>query len=289
MPFPETGYYVSGEFLDFYLSVDDPQRIFGLPITEVFPDPFRENIQIQYFERVRMELDPSMPVGQRIRLARLGKWLYDETQRGMAVDLPVNNSLCRYFPKNDKYVCYGFLQMYDRYDGAKYFGEPISNVEYVNNRLVQYFENVRMEWRNELPLNQKVVLTEIGRIDMERRVGDLGSHQRLIYPDYPTPPVVMAFVNRPLLAPNEDQIVYILVRDEYSRPIKGAQVEITISIGGKDPMNISVRHATDKDGLTQETIKIPNASPNQVIDIRARAKTPEQTEGEGATWFRIWW
>lgn len=236
-----------------------------------------------------MELDPSKPAGQQVSLANLGKWLYDETQRGMAVDLPVNNNLCRYFPKTDKYVCYGFLQMYDRYDGAKYFGEPVSNVEYVNNRLVQYFEKVRMEWRSELPLNQKVVLTEIGRIDMDRRVGDPGPIQRVIYPDHPTPPIVRAFVDRPLLAQNEDQIVYVLVRDEFSRPIKGAQVELTITIAGKETMSVSIRQLTDKDGLTQQTIKVPNVTPNQVVDIKAKVRTPDRTEGEGSTWFRVWW
>jgi len=289
LPFPETGHWVSGEFLDFYQSVDDPRRIFGLPITEVFEDPIRENIQIQYFERVRMELDPSKPEGERVSLANLGKWLYDETQRGTKVDLPVNNPLCRHFPKNDKYVCFGFLQLYDRYNGQEYFGEPVSDVEYVNNRLVQYFERVRMEWRNELPVNQKVVLTEIGRIDYDRRIGDSVPDKRVYFPKEPVVPTVRAFVDHPLLPVGHDQVVYILVRDQFFRPVEGAQVEITIFTNKKDPINLSVRQPTNEDGLTSEKIKIPSVSPNQVVEIRVKVRTLDKSEGEGETWFRTWW
>lgn len=289
LPFPETGHWVSGEFLDFYQSVDDPRRIFGLPITEVFEDPLRSNIQIQYFERVRMELDPSKPEGERVSLANLGEWLYDETQRGTRVDIAVNNPLCRHFPKNDKYVCYGFLQLYDRYEGVKVFGEPVSDVEYVNNRLVQYFERVRMEWRNELPLNQKVVITEIGRIDYERRIGNSTPDKRVYFPKEPVQPSVRAFVDQPLLARGEDQKVFVLVRDQFFRPVEGARVEISLTSTGLDSININVPQPTNSDGLTYQSIKIPNVSPNQVIDIKVKVRTLDRTEGQGSTWFRIWW
>jgi len=236
-----------------------------------------------------MELDPSKPAGQQVSLADLGKWLYDETQRGSKVDLPVNNPLCRYFPKTDKYVCFGFLQLYDRYHGEKYFGEPVSDVEYVNNRLVQYFEKVRMEWRNELPLNQKVVITEIGLIDYNRRIGDSIHDKPVYFPKDPVKPYVRAFVDQPLLAVGEDQVIYIYVRDQYSRPVEGAQVELTISTDGKEPVNLSVRQPTGSDGLTKEIITVPNVSPNQVVDIKVRVRTLEKKEAEGSTWFRIWW
>jgi hypothetical protein len=56
-----TGHRVSGEFLAFCNSVDDPERIFGEPITEVLQDPLHKNIQFQYFQRVRMDYDLSKP------------------------------------------------------------------------------------------------------------------------------------------------------------------------------------------------------------------------------------
>ncbi|HEX9018669.1 MAG TPA: hypothetical protein VF806_05760, partial [Anaerolineaceae bacterium] len=49
--FPQYGHWVRGEFLQMYQSASDPERIFGEPITAVFPDRLRPGIQVQYFER----------------------------------------------------------------------------------------------------------------------------------------------------------------------------------------------------------------------------------------------
>src|SRR5512133_2462996 len=48
----DNGFTVSGEFLTFYRSVDDPDRLFGNPITIEFDDPTRPGFRMQYFERV---------------------------------------------------------------------------------------------------------------------------------------------------------------------------------------------------------------------------------------------
>jgi hypothetical protein len=287
--FPSTGHQVSGEFLDFYYSVDDPDRLFGDPITEVVPDPIRVNILNQYFERVRMDYDPSKPVGQRVSLADLGTWLYDETQRGLPVNLQVNTPLCRHFPKTDKYVCFGFLQFYDRHNGEKIFGEPVSDVEFVNNRLVQYFEHVRLEWRNEMPVNQKVVLTEIGRIGFDLWQDNPKLLDRVFIPNVPIAPVVKAFVAHPLLAAGGQQEINIIVRDQFFRPIPDSQIELTVIYPNKDKIHLRVNQPTDSDGLTHTTFAVDKISPNQVVEIEVTAQTPGGRECSGRTWFRIWW
>jgi hypothetical protein len=287
--FPSTGHQVSGEFLDFYYSVDDPERIFGDPITEVIKDPIRDGILNQYFERVRMDYDPTKPAGQRVSLANLGSWLYDETQRGLPVNLPVNNPLCRYFPVTDKYVCFGFLQFYDHYDGERIFGQPVSNVEYVNNRLVQYFEHVRMEWRNEMPVNQKVVLTEIGRIGFDLGQDNPRLLERVFIPNVPVAPVVKAFVARPLLASGEQQQIFIIVRDQFLRPIPDAQVELILIYPDNSKVHIRVSPPTDADGMTNTVFSTLDVKPNQVIEVEVTAQTPGGRDCSGQTWFRIWW
>jgi hypothetical protein len=288
-PFPETGHWVSGDILEFYSSFDDPERIFGSPITETFQDPIRENIQIQYFERVRIEFDPSKPAGKRVTLADLGAWLYDETQRGIPANIPVNNPLCRHFPKNDKDVCFGFLQLYDRYNGAELFGEPVSDVEFVNNRLVQYFERVRMEWRNEMPINQKVVLTEIGRIDFDRRIGNPLLLEPVFIPNVPTVPSVKAFVSHPLLASGNQQVLFVIVRDQFFRPISDAQVEVTVVYSDKSQVNLRVNQPTNSDGVTKTAFTVNDVTPNQVVELKVTALTTTGQEAIGNTWFRIWW
>jgi hypothetical protein len=280
---------VSGEILSFYNSFDDPERLFGNPITEAFEDPIRSNIQIQYFERVRMEYDPSKPAGERVTLADLGAWLYDETQRGEPVNVPVNNPLCRHFPKTDKDVCYGFLQLYDHYNGEKLFGQPISDVEFVNNRLVQYFERVRMEWRNEMPENHKVVITEIGRIDFDRRIGDARLLKPVFIPNIPPVPTVKAFVEHPLLANGNQQQVFVIVRDQFFRPIEGTQIEVTVVYSDGKSINLRMNQATNSDGYTKASFTVNNVSPNQVVELLVTARTPTGQETTGSTWFRIWW
>ncbi len=285
-----SGHTVSGEFLEFYQSVNDPARVFGNPITEVLDDPIRNNIKIQYFERVRMDYDPSKPAGERVSLADLGAWLYSSTERGLPVDMAVNTPLCRHFPKNDKYVCYGFLQFYDRYNGKDLFGEPVSDAEYVNNRLVQYFEHVRMEWRNEMPMNQKVVLTEIGRIGFELWYQVQDELDMVFIPNDPITPVVRAFAAYPLLAPGGYQEINILVRDQFSQPIPDAEVQLTVIYPDQEmKVNIRVNQATNLDGLTKVSFPVNGVEPNQVIEVEARVLSASGSESVGRTWFRIWW
>jgi len=124
---------------------------------------------IQYFERVRMDLDPALLKESESIWPTWASWLYDEDQRGLPVDFPDSSPMCRIFP-NGKRVCYAFLQMLRPVQRPGFVGQPVSNLEYSNDRLVQYFENVRMEWRSEMPINQRVVLSEIGRIDFDLRL-----------------------------------------------------------------------------------------------------------------------
>jgi hypothetical protein len=284
-----SGHWVSGEFLTFYESAADPERLFGDPITEVLVNPLLDNIKVQFFQRVRMDYDPTKPAGQRISLANLGTWLYDETERGLPVNLSVNTPLCRHFPEKDKYVCYGFLQFYDRYNGKVYFGEPVSNVEYVNNRLVQYFEHVRFEWRNEMPPNEKVVITEIGQMGFNLSYDNPDLLKGVDIPNSPIVPNVKAFVGSPILASGEVQQINIIVRDQYSQAIPGSDVEVTAIFPDGVRMNFRVKQPTNEDGLTQISFPVENVTPNQVVEIEVTAQTPNGLECKGKTWFRIWW
>jgi len=58
--FPETSHWVSGPFLDKYNSVEEPELLFGYPITEEFDDPISGYL-VQYFQRARFELHPKAP------------------------------------------------------------------------------------------------------------------------------------------------------------------------------------------------------------------------------------
>jgi hypothetical protein len=288
--FNKFGHWVTGEFLDFYNSVDDPDRLFGSPITDAFPDSLRQGIMIQYFERVRMDLDPTLPEGKRVRLANLGLWMYDEAQRGQPVNYQDNTSLCRIFA-NGKKVCYAFLQLYDRYGGAEMFGQPVSDVEEANGRPVQYFENVRLEWRNEMPVGQKVVVTEIGRIDFDRRIGNdelIGRNPTGITGDQDELRV-RAFAARPLVTGGSRQTIYVITHDQFLKPWADVQIYVKLKYPGEPEETHSLDKLTGGEGLAAYEFTIPEVAPNQVIEVVVEARFGDGPSAATTTWFRSWW
>lgn len=287
----ETGHWIKGELYDFWQDAPDPTILFGYPITDSIPHPFKAGVTVQYFQRARFELDPSQPEGKRVTLAALGTMLYDETNRGDRANFPINNNACRSFSQTSKSVCYAFLQFYDRYEGAKYFGQPISEVETVDGRLVQYFEYARMEWRPERPSGQRVVLTEVGRIDFDISIGD--PNLQSTYTDIPqgtlTEMKVYAFTARPLMPSGEQQKVYVIVYDQFLQPLKDVQVTITLKYPDGRDENFRPSNLTGEDGLAIAVFTVDNVQPNQVIQVQADASIPNGPSGQTSTWFRIWW
>jgi hypothetical protein len=284
------GLIVSGEFLNFYRSVDDPERLFGLPYTVVFTDPFPPGKKIQYFDRVRMEYDASQPEGQRITLAPLGDYAHSDAQPGQPI--PATANMCRSFT-NGKSVCYAFLDLYNRY-GEKILGLPITNAEYAENgRLVQYFTRARMEWRVEMPSGKRVVLTELGRIDFEKRIGNplykTANGQQVIVPEK-IDPKLYAFVARPLIANDHKQQVYALLYDQNDQPIQDAQIVIKVILPeGVPPIPNLPSKATNEYGFTSSEFSVENLRPNQEVQVVIEAKIENGPTTTATTWFRVWW
>ena len=91
--FPETGHWVTGEFLIKYHSIPNPEEIYGNPITEAFQE--KDWLTIQYFEKTRFELYPQDFSDLRVRLSPLGSVIYHKGQT-----LPgtlFNPSACRLY------------------------------------------------------------------------------------------------------------------------------------------------------------------------------------------------
>lgn len=291
------GHVVDGEFLIFYNSVVDPDKLFGQPITRVFPDPLNPRIEIQYFERVRMERDLSLPAGEQVSLADIGEYAYDPNSPGIEGPLTPNDPQCRVF-SNGKLVCYSFLDFFTRY-GEKYIGAPVTNVMLTaDNRLVQYFQHVRMEWRGEMPQGQRVAITALGHSDFDKRIGN----QRLRWPD-PTGrsgtigqiiPSLRAFTGRPLIINGDQQQVFVIIRDQFGRAIEGATVTVTFYYPEAGPQGWSIAGIkTNESGIAIADYTVKGVKPNDVVRVEVEAVVPSATEGSGrltaGTWFRVWW
>jgi hypothetical protein len=288
--FEDSGHWVRTPFLEFYRQAPDPLLLFGFPITEAFDHPVKQGIKVQFFQRARMEWDTNGTAG--ITLLPLGEYLYDSLQHGEKAGFAVNNGACRVFPTTNKPVCYAFLQFYDANQGSVYFGDPISDVEILDNRLVQYFKNARMEWRPENEPGQRVALTDIGRLNFDIAFGDATLTKPSVSSNIigrPTRIQVYAFPDKTLITATARQKVFVIVRDQNNMPVEGALVMIEVQSPNGTIDKYRPDGPTNKDGFVEIGFNVTQLEPNQVVKVIARANVINGPDGNAETMFRIWW
>lgn len=281
----ETGHWIWGDFLRMYNSVSDPLLYFGYPITDDFADPITSQ-RVQYFQKARFDLvDTSQ--GPQVQVALLGQLLHESG--APLADFPVDGPNCRAFDVGYS-VCYAFLQFYDAYDGLNWFGNPVSDVEVVDGRYIQYFEKARMEWWPERPAGQRVVLSDVGRIYFDKVVANpelLKSSPPVNIAGNLLHPQVRVFALRSLIGPAESQTVFVVVQDQYLRPIPNAEIGVTLFFpdGTKEFFRLS--ESNDK-GISQFSFTTGNLPEQSVVNIQAEVSVRGEI-ASGRSWFRFWW
>jgi len=282
---PETGHWIWGEFLRTYNSVPDPLLYFGYPITDDFTDPITKS-RVQYFERARFDLLET-PEGPKVQIAPLGQLLHEAGNQ--LADIPREGPTCREF-KSGYSVCYAFLQYYEAYDGETYFGLPLSDVEVVDGRYVQYFDRARMEWWPDRPSGQRVVLTDLGKIYFDKVVANPDLLKSNPPPDLTGAvinPRVRVFTLKSLIGVKESQTVFVTVHDQYARAIEGAQVGVTLSFTD-DRREFYRLPETNEFGISQFTFTTPELPLKSVVNILSEISIRGE-HGSARSWFRIWW
>jgi hypothetical protein len=284
--FDETGHVVTGEFLEFYQRVPNPIQLYGYPITDAFQDPTR-NILVQYFQKARFELDPAGVAGNRVKISPLGEYLYTP---GPEASLVMNPGACRTFAPDGYRVCYSFLDFYDDNDGRRQFGDPISNAEVHNDRVVQYFQNARFEWHPELEKGQWVALAHLGSEYFARQAED----PTLLLPNQGGDIInsirtlkVRAYPAQAVTGKAGSQTVYIMVQDQRLLPVANAQVTIILRLPDQKDVSWMIPAQTNNDGITQFTFPF-SADEVGVATIRVIALRGD-LESNTTTSFRLWW
>ncbi len=283
--FPETGHWVTGNFYAFYLKANDPQLVYGYPITDIFQDSMTGDM-VQYFQRARFELHSDAPPELRVQLTPLGKLLYNS---GSPLKIPDNFSACRSFPETNFQICYAFLEFFENNGGISQFGYPISNFEIQDERIIQYFQRVRFEWRPELPPGQRVILTDLGSLYFHVR-GE--NSVRLLPPQDSNIPLtilslqVRAFPQYAVTSLKGDQTISVVVVDQKMVPVSNAQVVMAFQSPSGEQGKYSLP-PTNKYGLTQFTFHF--TSKQQGIAKIWVLTTYEGLQQKTTTSFRIWW
>jgi len=282
---PETGHWIWGEFLNEYNSVDDPLLYFGYPITDDFVDSVTGQ-HVQYFQKARFDMVDTAQ-GAKVQLAPLGKLLHEEGAQ--LADIAADGPTCRRF-KSGFSVCYAFLQFYDAYAGVTYFGNPVSELEVIDGRYVQYFENTRMEWWPERESGERVVLTDLGKVYFDRVVANpdlLKSSPPANIAGQLLKPIVRVFPQKSLIGGTESQTVFVVVQDQYLRAMPKAQVGLTAIFpdGTTEFFRLS---ETNEYGVSQVTFDVPGLAIQSVVTLKAEV-TIRGEMATGTGWFRIWW
>jgi hypothetical protein len=284
--FPETGHTVSGVFLTFFESFDEPLLYFGYPITDELIDPI-DGQRSQYFQRARFDLIENGNGESAIRLAPLGELLHDG--QGLVIPTNQNVSACRRFDTGQE-VCYGFLAFYDNHGGSMLFGDPISGLEQRDDRLVQYFERARFEWRPEQPAGSRVGLTDLGRIYFDKRIGNQAFLQAKQGSNILSAPIKLAsyaFVTSPMAASGSQQKVFIIVQDQNFNPVPGASVQIAVHLPGELGAVYRSPDTTDGNGIASLVFQVDQYASQQIVEIEVTAEYNGLIT-KTSTWFRVW-
>ncbi len=280
--FPETGHHVKGDFLRFYKSVPDPKLVFGYPITEQMTS--RDDKTVQYFQRARFELHADLPENQRVQLTSVGQVLYQPANQ-----LKLGNTAgCDLFTSGFS-VCFAFLDFYKANGGSTQFGNPISPFEFHENLIVQYFEKARFEWRADRPEDQRVVLTDLGRLYFDQ-LGENPAQLKPVKPlDATINPILSiklrAFVLKPLTRSTGQQTVYVIVQSQTMQAVSNATGKATSS--WPDGKTEDYFFTTNNSGLGTVTFNFADQKQGELVPIDI-VVVYQGLAGTTKTSFRIW-
>ena len=279
--FAQTGHFVKGDFLRYYRGVSNPTFLFGYPLTEEFTS--KDGKTVQYFQRARFEhsTDPVHPV----KLTPLGRDIYSPGRQ-----LVINNPFaCRTFTETGYSVCFAFLEFFDKNGGVTRFGYPISPFEFRNNQIVQYFENARFEWRPGLPEDQRIGLTDLGRIYFDQIGEDpafLRPAQQNAGPNLVLSLKVRAFPAKAVTTPNDQQTIYVLVQDQNLQPVAGGNGVASIRLASGESMQQSF--TVNSKGVGTLTFAFANQPNGRLVYVNINV-TYNDLGGKTTTSFRIWY
>ena len=283
----ETGHWIRGEIWDKVQSTPNWLQIYGHPISSMFMDS--NGVQIQYFQKVRFELHPAAPEGQRVQISPLGKYVYKPGNPTAAND---DSAACQTFPENGFRVCFTLLKFFLENGGVEQFGIPISNAESHNGLTVQYFEQARLEWHPELPDGKRVVVGDLGAEYFSAR----GEDQSLKLPETNENSTtsgilrlkVRAYPRTAVTGMRGTQSVYVIVEDQKSQAVEGVSVKIFVRLPSGEELEVTAPKLTDSNGITEVEFDF-DESELGICTIEVQALQQNlNLAGETVTSFRVW-
>jgi hypothetical protein len=282
--FPETGHWVTGEFLNLYLGAPDPIKVYGQPITEVFIDE-ETNFLVQYFSKAHFYLNPGDNINNSTRRTSLGYLFY---RPGRPLPHHAGISTCRLFSQTGYEVCYAFLDFFTKYGGVAQFGYPISNFETLDGLIVQHFQLARFEWHPSMPSGRRVVLGNLGEEYFNFSKENPKRLLPVIAEGLPQPVIrlrVRAFVGEAITSLEGEQSIYVIVQDQQLRAVSDVKVIFAVMMPGGSTKLYSMA-PTNHRGISSASFPFDSDIPGDII-ITVTV-TSGEFEKQTVTSFRVW-
>jgi hypothetical protein len=241
-------------------------RIFGYPLTDLFE---YGGLQVQYFQKARMEFHPENPPAYRVQLGLLG----DQLGRGTPPLPPTNIDLYhRYFPETGHTVAFAFLNFFDNHGNLDVFGYPIAEFTFENGYYVQYFQRVKMVWHPEMSGDDRMQLADLGSIhfDVARLPADLKNSTApgLLSND---PSIkINPSVSSPVSGSSGQQKLFVYVVDAQGIGVEGVSVSYSVHAPKGQAPFTSIGQ-TDANGFVATTFAIDGSNLGELVIIEVRA------------------
>ncbi|MGD1996125.1 MAG: hypothetical protein PVH62_05050 [Anaerolineae bacterium] len=297
--FYRTGYWVQGPFLEFFKTRGE-LRIFGYPQTNLFYDP-ELALWVQYFDNARMEWHPEYEDPHKVQLGRLGTILGHGDPPLPRDQWPSNNRLEIIIPETGHLLKYAFLEFYRNHGGADIFGYPISEFKPEGDRLVQYFECMRMEWHPERSRGEQVVVGALG-VEYIYRFGV--PFDALDRRPAPSRPQTSRTDGEGYFEPASPELrVRAAVRDAVTNREGYQTISVYVTIGSRQPVGEALATVqvyypsetvnytlppTNERGITDVFFSIPSPPPGRKVVVEVRVEYEGMTATTQTSFFP-WW
>jgi hypothetical protein len=221
-------------------------RVFGQPLTGVRQG--EDGAREQVFENAILYENPFAPEG--VSLRPLGILTLGGAEPPA---LPLNGPNTGFFTQYGHNISYAIYNFYKTYGGEAVFGQPITEWRADETRFVQYFENIAVTQRFNLPLDQSVQLIDLGR-------QSLGAQS--ISNSRSAAPQLLVVATEPLhdILQNpaaDEQTLKARVLDENGLPVSGAKVTFVVHTPEGD---MELVGKTDSDGYALYSFKLASYS-----------------------------
>lgn len=295
--FEETGFTVSGQFLQFY-DAHGGRAIFGYPLTREFQE---NGLWVQYFQRARMEKHPENPEPYRVQLGLLGDQLGYRQSPIPTEEIPLPTHPDKvYFPETGHTIAFAFLDFYRNNGGLDIFGYPITEwIIEPNGRVVQYFQRAKMEWYPENAPGQRIQLGMLGAIYVEQFVDPIHRQREPlgILPTTPTPQTISSdrlkeiqvtvTLKYAIIQLEGIQTAYVYVRDQDGHGVPNMLLNMQVVYGGGRQENFSLG-PTNANGYVEYSFSIGSPPPGLVVIVNLSTQY-QSLQARTSTAFLPWW